>query len=267
MRIGFLITARLKSKRLRLKLLKYLNGYTIIERVIQRAKKVSECDDIILCTSRSNQDLPLIRIAKKNDIYYYNGDSDDVLKRLHDAALLYNLDYIVGITADNPLFSIRYSNIISDMIRYDQSIDYICSINNPIGMNVYAVKTKALQVVCEFKNEMDTEIWGRFINRPEIFNTMELETSEEDIVGIDRLTIDEAEDYLLFSEIFNSFDKDYLIEENDLKKIFYHHPELMKINESVSQYTLDKKMIKRIDDYYRENHSVIVDIKNRIYGF
>ena len=43
MKIGFLITARLKSSRLKLKLLKQLNGYTAIERVIQRAKRVTEC--------------------------------------------------------------------------------------------------------------------------------------------------------------------------------------------------------------------------------
>ena len=82
MKIGFLITARLKSSRLKLKLLKPLNGFSVIERVIQRAKQVEECSDIVLCTSRSNQDLPLIRIANKNNIYYYNGSSEDVLQRI-----------------------------------------------------------------------------------------------------------------------------------------------------------------------------------------
>ena len=38
MKIGFLITARLKSTRLKLKILKQLNGYSVIERIIQRAK-------------------------------------------------------------------------------------------------------------------------------------------------------------------------------------------------------------------------------------
>ena len=59
MRLGFLITARLKSSRLKLKLLKQLNGYSVIDRVIQRAKQVKECDEIILCTSENNQDLRL----------------------------------------------------------------------------------------------------------------------------------------------------------------------------------------------------------------
>ena len=68
MKIGFLITARLKSTRLKFKILKNLNGYTVMGKVIQRAKNKTMYD-IVLCTSSLNQDLPLIRIAKDNDIF------------------------------------------------------------------------------------------------------------------------------------------------------------------------------------------------------
>ena len=115
MKIGFLITARLKSSRLKLKILKPLNGYSVIERVIQRAKKIEDCSDIVLCTSYVSQDLPLIRIAKDNNIFHYSGNPDDVLGLL-DAAELYQMDYFIGITADNPLFSIHHGNIISNII-------------------------------------------------------------------------------------------------------------------------------------------------------
>ncbi len=70
MKIGFLITARLKSKRLPKKLLLPLNGYSVIERVIQRAKKVVDPENIILCTSTFNQDLPLTIKATNNNIFY-----------------------------------------------------------------------------------------------------------------------------------------------------------------------------------------------------
>ena len=48
MKIGILITARLKSSRLKKKVLKDLNGYTVIERIINRAKKVVSSENIIL---------------------------------------------------------------------------------------------------------------------------------------------------------------------------------------------------------------------------
>ena len=88
MKIGFLITARLKSTRLKLKILKQLNGYSVIERIIQRAKEINKISDIVLCTSNLSQDLPLLRIARENDIHYFNGNPEDVLQRLLDAAEL-----------------------------------------------------------------------------------------------------------------------------------------------------------------------------------
>jgi spore coat polysaccharide biosynthesis protein SpsF len=265
MRIGFLITARLKSSRLKLKLLKQLNGYSVIDRVIQRAKQVKACDDIILCTSENNQDLPLVRTALVNNICYFNGDSDDVLDRLYKASNLFNLDYIICMTADNPLFSIHYANLISDKIRSHPEIDYIYTDSLPIGVNVYALKTKALKVICSIKEEMDTEIWGSLINRPDIFNVSKLKVDDSDKIDIDRITLDESEDYELIHQIFEKFPKDYLIEESDIRNIIKKHPYLREINSGVVQRQLDQKTIDRIDRFFTENKEDIVKLKNKIY--
>ena len=93
MNIGFLITARLKSTRLKKKILLPLNGYTVIERIIQRAKQVVEAEKVVLCTSMIHQDLPLLETAIKNKIYYFNGHPDDVMKRLLDTANFFGFDY------------------------------------------------------------------------------------------------------------------------------------------------------------------------------
>ena len=86
------------------KVLKDLNGYTVIERIINRAKKVVSSENIILCTSTFKQDLPLETVIKEG-IYYFNGDPDDVIDRLYRAAN-FGIDYFISITADNPLFSV-----------------------------------------------------------------------------------------------------------------------------------------------------------------
>jgi spore coat polysaccharide biosynthesis protein SpsF len=174
MKIGFLITARLKSTRLKLKLLLPLNGKTVMEHVIDRAKAVFDCDDIVLCTSKSNQDIPLVKIAHKNNIYYLNGHSEDVLKRLLDASTLFNFDFFIGITADNPLFSIYHANLIVDLIKRDPTLDFVYTSGLPIGVNIYGMSVKALKTVCAIKDQVDTEIWGPLINRPEIFNVSEI---------------------------------------------------------------------------------------------
>jgi len=263
MRIGFLITARLKSKRLPLKLLKDLNGFSIIDRVIQRAKLVKECDDIILCTSENNQDLPLIRTAQDNKIFYFNGDEDDVLSRLLKAANLFNLDFAVCMTADNPLFSINYANRISDIVRQSKNLDYIYTDDLPIGLNVYGVSINALDTICSFKEELDTEIWGPLINRPDIFSVMKLDVDSSDIPHIKRLTVDERLDYEMIKIIFESFPKNHLITEPDIINLLNDRPEIKLINKTIKQRSLDSKTIERIDKFFKKNKLNILERKNK----
>lgn len=70
MRLGFLITARLKSSRLPLKVMKDLNGAPVIQRVIERAKEIHIIShmDIVVCTSANPQDHPLLDIANRTNV-------------------------------------------------------------------------------------------------------------------------------------------------------------------------------------------------------
>jgi len=265
MKLGFLITARLKSSRLRLKIMLPLNGYTVIERIIHRAKKVVECQDIVLCTSTNHQDLPLLRTAKAEGIYYFTGHSDDVLKRLTDAATLFQFDFIIGITADNPLFSIYHANLLSDLVRQNHGLDFIYTSGMPIGVNIYAVNVKALTTVCAVKQHVDTEIWGYLINRPEIFNILEIKASSEYIRKHYRMTLDETDDYRFFKALYHKFSKDDVVDVLDAYEILDTHPEIPKLNSHVKQLDLDEKVKIMIDSYYKENKEKILDIKNRIY--
>lgn len=265
MKIGFLITARLKSSRLKLKLLKQLNSKTVIEHVIARAKKVVECEDIVLCTSEYNQDLPLVRIAQKENIYYYNGEAEDVLTRLKSASELFGFDYVICITADNPLFSIYHANFLSDYIRKNPHIDFITTTGMPVGVNIYAVKTKTLQTVCKVKKEIDTEIWGPLIH-PEIFNVKEIEVEEHYKTNkVSRLTLDEIDDYTLIRTIYKQIDKE-VIDILDVYDLLEEKKEISKLNEKVEQKFLDKEIINRINNYYMENKKEILELKRDIYN-
>ena len=265
MKIGFLITARLKSKRLKFKILKPLNGFTVIERVIQRAKQVKNCRDIVLCTSRLNQDLPLLRSAIDNDIYYYNGSADDVLQRLLDATELFKMDYFIGITADNPLFSIHHANIISDMFKFNTSLDFVYTTGMPIGLNIYGVSKKALKTVCKIKQEKDTEIWGYLLNRPEIFNVKEIKVTKKYKFKKSRMTLDEIDDYKFFEKLYSLFPKDSVIDILDVYKCLKQNPKVAAINNKVKQKDLDDKIKKKISKFYEINKIKILKNKKSIY--
>ena len=265
MKIGFLITARLKSSRLKLKLLKPLNGYSVIDRVIQRAKKVKDCDDVVLCTSHLSQDLPLVRTAITNNIYYFNGSPEDVLLRMLNAAELFQKDFIIGITADNPLFSIHHANIIADMIKSDKNLDFIYTSGMPIGVNIYGINTRALKTVCSIKEEVDTEIWGYLINRPEIFNVKEIKVEEKYKGDGYRMTLDEINDYKFFSKLYSMFPKNHVIDLLDAYQILRENPKLVNINNMVIQRDLDVDVKTRISNFYAQNKEKIIELKKSIY--
>ncbi|WP_292010863.1 3-deoxy-manno-octulosonate cytidylyltransferase [Chryseobacterium sp.] len=265
MRIGLLITARLKSSRLPFKLLRDLNGYSIIEHVINRSKHLYGADEIVLCTSTNPQDKPLVDVAKNNDIFYYLGSEEDVLKRLLDAAIFFNYDYVICITGENPLYSIEYANQIIDKVKREKP-DFITIEGLPIGCAVYALNVKALKTICEIKQEVDTEIWGPLFNRPEIFNIQKIEADSFFTRPQLRLTNDYPEDFHLMSKIFNNFPCKSTPSLHSALEILDENPELLQLNSMRVQASLDDETINRINSFFIENHDRIIDLKNKIYN-
>ena len=265
-KIGFLITARLKSTRLPLKLLKDLNGRKIIERVIDRCKLINHDGDIVLCTSINPQDKPLVDIASDNGIYYFMGDEEDVLSRLLTAAKFFDLDCIINITGENPIFSINYANEMVRKMR-NENHDFLYIDGLPIGCAVYGIKTKALEVVCKVKEEVDTEIWGYLINQPSIFDVCKIETEEKYKASTIRITTDYPEDYEFIKQIFRNFPSEISPAFEDVIELFRLNPELLKINEKRVQLNLDQEVINRINQFYIDNKERILSLKNKIYNY
>jgi spore coat polysaccharide biosynthesis protein SpsF len=267
MRTGFLITARLKSSRLPMKIMKDLNGKPVIQRIVERAQEIHTIPkkDIIICTSPIPQDRPLIDIAEKTHVSYFLGDPDDVLKRLHDAALSHHLEYAVGITADNPLFSIKYANKVVDVIKQKQP-DFIKIQGLPFGTAVWGINVKALQTICVVKTIVDTEIWGYLIDRPELFDVVTLSADKQVNRPDYRLTLDYKEDYELINHLYCTIPFKTTL---DLEKVVEYldwHPEIAAINKQCVQLDLDQKIKDQINQNYREHFQEIKKLKQDIYS-
>lgn len=265
MKIGFLITARLKSTRLPKKLLLDLNGKTIVERVIERCKTVSDISKIILCTSTNPQDKPLVDIAKKNNIHYYLGDELDVLKRLSDAATLFGLDYIINITGENPLFSVYHANLAVNQAKQEKN-DFIYIDGLPIGCAVYGLRPEALSTVCLIKEEIDTEIWGPLINRPEIFSVKKIDATSKSNNPKLRITTDYLEDYQFIQKIYAHYPSDYIPSYMEVAQLLIDKPQLLDINKDRVQAQLDNDILTRIDTYFKQNKERILEVKARNYN-
>jgi spore coat polysaccharide biosynthesis protein SpsF len=264
MKIGFLITARLKSSRLPLKVIMDLNGKTVIERLIDRIKEIQGISDIVLCTSTNPQDKPLVEIAQNNGIYYFCGDEVDVIRRLHDAGRFFGFDYILGITADNPIISVYYSNVIVDEIQKG-NYDFIDIEGLPIGCATYGMKIQALKTICEIKQVVDTEIWGLLIRRPEIFSIKTIYAKGKLFRPDLRLTLDYIEDYEVIRAIHTKVPFCRTLNLADVIDFLNDNSKIADINKNCVQLDIDENVKREIDEYYGKNLQQIINIKEKIY--
>jgi spore coat polysaccharide biosynthesis protein SpsF len=267
MRIGFLITARLKSSRLPLKIMKDLNGKPVIQRIVERAQEIHGIpeSDIVICTSANPQDAPLMEIAEKTGVSYFLGNPDDVLKRLHDAALNHKLDYALGITADNPLFSVEYANKIVDVIK-QQRPDFVKIQGLPFGAAPWGMNVKALRTICRIKTIVDTEIWGYLIDRPELFGVITLKADKHVHRPEYRLTLDYTEDYQLINHLYITILFKTTLKLEKVVEYLDKHPEIAAINKLCVQLDLDPKVKENIDKNYRDHFQEIKKLKQEIYS-
>lgn len=263
MKTGILITARLKSTRLPRKLLLDLNGKTLIQRVIDRCKLVENIDSIVLCTSPNPQDKPLVEVAKENGIDYFLGDEQDVLRRLFDASKFFGLDFVLSITGENPLFSVNHANRTLEILSKGKK-DFVMFEGLPIGCAVYGLNPKAVEVVCQVKKEVDTEIWGPLINRPEIFDVYTEKVEAIYYRPALRITCDYPEDYQFLQTIFEHYKPNVTPTLKEALGLIDKNPKYLNIHGHKKQASLSRENLKRIDDYYRENLEKILSIKKKI---
>jgi len=238
---GFLITARLKSTRLPKKLLLQLCNRTVIAHLIDRIKHAESIDTIVLCTSGNPQDLPLIDIAQQENIVYYCGDEEDVLKRLYDAAIKFNIDYILNITADCPCVEPLYIDKIVDAYTSNEA-DLITAYTLPHGAFCYGIKTTSLKKVIEIKDSNHTEVWLHYFKDTDLFEIYDLPITNEyhRKPGL-RMTLDYVQDYEFFKKIFEHlYEKDKIFNLDDILHLLDKHPEFTEINKDCKDLYLNR---------------------------
>jgi len=103
--VSAIVQARMNSKRLPYKSIRKLGNCEILEWVIKRLKKSKKTDKIILATTTNLEDEKLVKIARKNNISFFQGSENNVLERFYEASKKFKLKNIVRVCADRPFIS------------------------------------------------------------------------------------------------------------------------------------------------------------------
>lgn len=231
-----IIQARLSSKRLPGKVLKYIDhNTTVLGSVINRVASATSVDQVIVATSEEPQDWEIVKFCEKNNVSLYRGSQDNVLARFFQCAIKFNATDIIRITSDNPLID---SAVIDEVFeRYSlANADYAA--NNllksyPHGMDVEVISAAALKMAYQNANlKTDLEHVTQYIrHRPSIFQLVN--HKYRCVCHNIRLTVDEAADLQLVRLVVRLLGKEPTV--NQIVCLFDEFPELSKINVEVAQ--------------------------------
>ena len=203
-----IIQARMGSTRLPGKILKEINGKSLLEYQIERIQRSKMIDDIVIATTNKEAEDPIIRLCMRLGISYFQGSEDNVLKRYYEAAILNKADTIVRLTSDCPLID---PVIMDDVIKYyilnRNSIDYCSNTierTYPRGLDVEVFSFVALEAA--FHNAVlsrDREHVTSYIyTNPNLFRVAGI-TNDIDLSQY-RWTVDTIEDFELITNILGS---------------------------------------------------------------
>ena len=230
------ITVRMKSTRLPKKVILKIKGKRYIDHLIERLKLAKRPSEIVLCTSILKEDDFLIDIAKEHKIKFFRGHPDDVMLRIYNGAKENNADVLVSTTGDNAFVDAVFMDKMIEFFE-ENNADYVFCDDLPIGSTSHIVRMTTMEDAIKRKDVVDTEIWGGYLNRPEIYKVFEFKVSDPLYHHPDlRLTLDYPEDYELFNKIFNELYKEgEIFSFEEIMTLLKKKTELLKIIECKEQ--------------------------------
>lgn len=241
MNYGVLITARLKSKRLKKKIIRKINKDTLISFLIKRLKSEFKNNKIILITSRSNQDKKLIDISKEEKINFFTGEPKDVLKRIYDASKKFKLKYVLSCTADNPFIdTIHARKLMNFHIKNKNDLSIMKGL--PIGLFSYALSVNALKKVLKSKASSDTETWIPYFTENKELKVGYYKVNLRFNKKL-RLTVDTKKDLKLIKKVLELCENQQP-NTNEILNIIKKNPSLIKINSNIKQKKVSKPKFK-----------------------
>lgn len=236
MKFVITITVRMKSTRLPKKVLLPIKGKKYIDHMIDRLKLAKKPSEIIICTSTLKEDDILIDIAEENGIKYYRGHPDDVMLRLYNGAKEIGADVIVSTTGDNAFTD---PIIMDEMIKFfkEKNADYVFCKDLPIGIQSYIIRLSIMKDAIERKDDVDTEIWGGYLNQPDRYRVFEYKVNDPLLNHPEwRLTLDYPEDYEFFKKIFDElYREDEIFSFKEIMKLLKEKSEIIQINQGKEQ--------------------------------
>lgn len=209
MNIVATIEARMGSNRLPGKVLLPAAGKPMLGHLVDRLRRVTSLDAIVLATTTHPADDALEAFAQASGLLCFRGSEENVMSRVIGAAVLAKAEIVVEITGDCPLID---SDLVEQTIRMflANPCDYASNAHvrsYPDGMDVQVFPLEILRrAYSQTKDKLDLEHVTLYIrNHPELFRHVHLVAPPSLHRPELGLTLDEPGDYALIARILEHF--------------------------------------------------------------
>ena len=204
-KIGLLLICRLDSRRLEKKILKTIDGKSLLEILIIRLLNKFDKKKIVICSSSLSKNNKFKMISKKYGIKLFYGNDKDIFSRMISAAKKFKFNNIVRITGDNPLTDID-AIIKMTTSHIKKKCDYTYTTNLMIGTRPEIIKVSALKKCRSLSiDKLSSEYMTYFFLRKKQFKVNR--TKFKEILKNQNkicVTVDYNKEYLLIKKILNN---------------------------------------------------------------
>jgi len=224
------------STRLPGKVMREIAGRPMIDRVVERAQKIANVDEVIVATSVLDREKPLVEHLGDLGVSVVRGPEQDVLGRYVKAAEIYSADAVVRLTGDCPLLMPEVSErvvaaFLDGRCNYaSNTIEY----TYPRGLDTEVISSETLRYVeAQATEAPDREHVTLYIRRHRSRFSVCAVTADQDRSNL-RWTVDEEADLELIRKIYGETEgkkSGY----KDVLALLRRHPEWKKINRHVEQ--------------------------------
>jgi spore coat polysaccharide biosynthesis protein SpsF len=235
-----IVQARMDSTRLPGKVLLDLGGWTMLARVVRRTSRASRVDGVVVATSTSASDDPVVEQCRALGVAWYRGSQEDVLDRYYEAAVAHRADVVVRITSDCPLIDPEVIDLVVGAFL-DIEPDYASNTvyrTYPRGLDTEVVSFAALkrawrEALVPYQR---IHVTPYFYQNPEIFAICPV-IQREDLSG-GRWTVDTPQDLELLRAIYDRLGPDDAFSWRDVYRLLCDQPHLAELNGNVRQKRL-----------------------------
>ena len=194
--------ARSGSSRLPKKVLKKIHNKTLLEIHLDRLKKSTKIDMIIVATTNKEEDNEIEDISKKLGINVFKGSENNVLDRYYQALKKIKPEWVVRVTSDCPLID---GELIDEVINIVVEGDYDYGSNTfeetyPDGQDIEVMKFKTLETAwINASKDIEKEHVTPYIKNNSDFNNLKkfksISVNCKHNFSKVRMTVDEKNDF------------------------------------------------------------------------